>query len=246
MQNENFITTVTEYDKAWTDKFGLVSGAYDWALKELKPGHRVIGSRVLPYNNQLGVYNFDIRHHAEKGVTVECDYPWRCPAVMRVNSRQMIIQELGSMEIVEKYIPCRDETGKMVWKLWHRRVYEYHLETKCPAINYNLFLLQCNEVVSQLAREANRRDWFNDMKHRVMFSDMRNDTPEVVKPLLATLAEEARSILAQAHALGPGTPAAKSRALAGYTALLEYSTKFVLGVGGGTPFRRMSKPTDKV
>lgn len=235
MQNENFVTTLSEFDKAWIDQFGLVSGAYDWAIKELPPGHRVIGTRVLPFAGKLGIYKFDIRHHPEKGVTVECEIPARCQTVIRINSTMMIVQETESGEIVQKYLRFMDH-GTPRWRLWHQRVYQYHIETTLPAVNFNIFLLQCNEVVRPLSKEISR-DWFYDMKKQVMFTDMRANTPSAVIPLLKLLSDRVSEIFANPAMITKSQTGDNGDVTAIYRRfyldLLEESMDFVVEHNGG-------------
>lgn len=239
MITENFKTEVTEFDRDWIDKYSLVSNAYDWAVKNLAPGHRLIGTRLLTFANRLDLYKFDIRNHPEKGVTVECETPARCPTVIRVSSRHMIVQELGTNEIVQKYIPCVEEDGIVVWRQWHRRLQQYHLEVETPALNYNIFLLQCNQVVVRLATDAGSRDWFGDIKKRVHLANMREDTPKAVRPLLRTLHEDVE-LFYQNPLVKPklGAPIDRGPYLDRYRQLLDESAEFIVAAGAGNHFRR--------
>lgn len=248
MLTENFNTRVVEFDRDWIDKYGLVSLAYDWAVQHLEPGTRLIGTRLLTFANRLDIYRFDIRNHPEKGVTVECETPARCATVIRVNERHMIVQHVLTNEIVQKYVPCIDEQGNRVWRLWHAQRQEYHIETELPAVNFNVFLLQCNQAVLRLSRDAGGRDWFGDVKRRVHLSNMRENTPKAVQPLLKTLTADVEAFYndhtaptkVQLGVSGSEQNGALFREyyLTRYQRLLKESIEFIIAAGAGQPLRR--------
>lgn len=195
MSDITFRTTVMDFQSEWTDSFGLVSGAYEWAIRHLKPGERVIGTRQLQYSNKLDLYKFELRNNPEKGITVECEIPSRCHTVIRINQKQMIVQETGSGEIVEKYYRFMVK-GVPTWRLWHRRTYEYHIERDAPATNYNIFLLQCNQIIRELAKHC-RRDWLFDLRRAMQLADLRGDTPSALYPFLEELKTVVEDLLQQ-------------------------------------------------
>lgn len=234
MYSENLQTSVIEFNKDWIDEFGLISKAYSWAQRELPRGHRVIGTRVLPFGGKQDIYKFDIRHTTEKGITIECEMPARCRTVIRINARQMIVQESESGEIVQKYQLFMKD-GVPVWRLWHQRVYEYHLELELPAVNYNIFLLQCNQIVRDISKHLNR-DWLFDMKKRVIFNDLRGNTPPSIVPLMESLRHDVTEYFANPartmaqHGSGrlndPGYQEA-------YSAILDASVSMIVQAGAG-------------
>ena len=231
MADNQFRTTVIEFKPEWMDSFGLVSGAYTWAQQHLQPGERVIGTRELQFAGRLDLYKFEIRNSHDKGITVECEIPARCRTSIRINHRQMLVQELDSGEIVEKYYRFIFR-GSQVWRLWHRRVYEYQIERDAPAVNYNIFLLQCNQVVRELAKHCNR-DWLLDVRRAVILSDMRANTPASLETFLDTLKHEVDKLLEELLDNQSDGTVIKLSMRESYEQLLQWSINYLTQRGGG-------------
>ncbi len=222
--HESLHTKLIEFNPEWIDSNGLMINAYDWACANLQPGHRVIGSRALSFNGKLDIYKFDIRHSRTQGVTVECEIPARCRTVIRINDRQMIVQESDSGEIVQKYLLFCDG-DKKVWRQWHVREYHYYVERALPAVNFNIFILQCDRAVRDLAERVDR-NWLRDIKNKMRLADLRADTPEAIKPLLAYLNDEVGKLVFRNMA--------KAEMLSAYCDILEVSILKIIQAEAGS------------
>lgn len=187
-RQERFSTQVHYFDERWVDSDGLLTGAWEWAEKNLAPGQRVIGHRALSFNGELDIYKFDFRHSRDYGINLECEIPARCRTVIRANRRQMIIVETESGTLVSKHLRFIDANGDLVWRPWMRRVYDYHIEDQFPGQNLMIFLLQCNKVVRDIAKFINK-DWLTDIRDAVNLS-VNSDTPRTLTPYLKELQAE--------------------------------------------------------
>lgn len=187
-RQERFNTQVQPFDDKWVDSEGMLSGAWEWAEQNLASGQRVIGHRTLSYNGELGIYKFDFRHSRDYGINLECEIPARCKTVIRANRRQMAIIELESGTLVAKYLRFIGEDGKVVWRAWMRRVYDYHIEDVLPGQNLMIFMLQCNKVVRDIAKFIGR-DWLTELRENVNVS-VNSDTPSSMMPFLSELQKD--------------------------------------------------------
>lgn len=183
---ETYDTKVMEFLPEWLDSFGMISGAYEWAEQNMKPGDRVIGARPLQYMGLLNLYKFDIRRHSVRGITAEFETPARCDTVIRVNGREMVVVERGSKEIIERYQLFHAENGELVWRPWYRRAPEFVLEADLPAATLASFLQQCNRAVQELSKRIGR-SWIADIRLNLQMPNPISPTPTELLPLLGEL-----------------------------------------------------------
>lgn len=228
-KNENFVTTLVTYDEAWTDQWGFIGNAYEWAEKNLPAGQRVIGTRILTHTSQSlpSPYVFDFRNYRDSGISLEAEIPARTRTVVRVNRDQMVVVETASNEMVYKFIRFTGPNGP-VWRPWNRRTYEHHIERDLPAELFIPFLLQCGRAARDIAMPI-RRDLTTDIRQQMALG-YHKATPPEIRPLLAYVNERVDALY---DTITEENPTNQECTLT-YTEILEYCKKFLQEKGVGT------------